>query len=75
MNYAEIVNQFPGAENQDQLDLPGGVIMYYNGIPTIKRKTMLAKENASGIMIWQIGGDAVGDKSLLKAIYDAAYDE
>jgi hypothetical protein len=47
--------------------------MYYNGIPTIKQKTALAKEKASGIMIWQILGDAPGPKSLLGAINEVAY--
>jgi len=47
--------------------------MYYNGIATIKRKTDLAKEKASGIMIWQLSGDALADKSLLKVIYEEAY--
>jgi len=69
MNFGDIVHQFPGAEKLDQLDLPGGAILYYNGIPTIRRKTILAKEQASGIMIWQISGDATADKSLLSAIY------
>jgi hypothetical protein len=49
-----------------------GKIMYYNGIPTMKQKTLLAKEKASGIMIWQLGGDARGSKSLLKVIYKTA---
>jgi chitinase len=56
----------------DQWDLPGGQIIYYNGIPTIKQKTDLAKQEASGIMIWQLLGDAPGDKSLLNAIYQRA---
>jgi GH18 family chitinase len=56
----------------DQWDLPGGRIIYYNGIPTIKQKTQLAKKEASGIMIWQLLGDASGDKSLLNAVYEEA---
>ena len=68
MNYAEIVSQFPEAESADQLDMPGGKLLYYNGIPTIKMKTILAKKEASGIMIWQLSGDAAGSKSLLQAI-------
>ena len=68
MNYGEIVTEFPGAESGDQLDMPGGKVLYYNGIPTIKRKTKLAKEEASGIMIWQLSGDAPDSKSLLQAI-------
>jgi GH18 family chitinase len=68
MNYGEIVSQFPGAESTDQLAMPGGKTLYYNGIPTIKMKTNLAIKEASGIMIWQLSGDAPGAKSLLQAI-------
>jgi chitinase len=70
MNYGEIVSQFPGAESADQLDMPGGRTLYYNGIPTIKMKTILAIKEASGIMIWQLSGDAPDAKSLLQAIYE-----
>ena len=73
MPYSQIVLTFPGSELADQWDMAGGKVMYYNGIPTMKRKTALAKEKASGIMIWQILGDASGDKSLLKAINDVGY--
>jgi hypothetical protein len=47
--------------------------MYYNGIPTMRQKTHLAMERAGGVMIWQLGGDARGSKSLLKVINDTAY--
>ena len=40
----------------------------YNGIPTMKSKTNLAFDQAGGIMIWQLGGDATGANSLLTAI-------
>jgi len=70
MNYGQIVKAFPGSENSDQLTMPDGKIMYYNGAETIRKKALLAKEKASGIMIWQILGDAPGDKSLLKVIND-----
>lgn len=72
MNYKEIVSTFKGAEKADEWKMPDGKILYYNGIPTIIRKTQLAKEKASGIMIWQVLGDAKGSKSLLKAINKAA---
>ena len=68
MNFGEIVTTFPGAELVDEWTMPDGKIIYYNGIPTMKQKVMLAREKASGIMIWQIQGDAEGDKSLLKLI-------
>jgi GH18 family chitinase len=72
MNYNQIVSTFRGAESTDQWLMSDGMIMYYNGIPTITKKTELAKEKASGIMIWQVKGDARGSKSLLKAINKSA---
>lgn len=71
MSYKQIVEKFPGAEKADEWKMSDGKTLYYNGIPTIRQKTLLAKEKASGIMIWQIRGDASGSKSLLKAIYKA----
>jgi hypothetical protein len=53
----------------DEWLLPDGKIIYYNGIPTMKQKTNLANEFASGIMIWQVLGDAKGKKSLLRTIH------
>ncbi|HEY1009582.1 MAG: glycosyl hydrolase family 18 protein [Daejeonella sp.] len=73
MNYGQIVKNFPGSENSDQVTMPGGQTMYYNGIETMKKKVQLAKEKASGIMIWQILGDAPGDQSLLKLINEVGY--
>ncbi len=68
MDFGEIVTSFPGSELVDEWKMPDGKIIYYNGIPTMKQKVALAREKASGIMIWQIQGDAYGDKSLLKVI-------
>ena len=62
MSYKQIVTTFKGAEKVDEWKMPDGKILYYNGIPTMKQKTLLAKEKASGIMIWQIRGDASGAK-------------
>ena len=73
MTFAEILAAFPGSENADEWAMPGGATIYYNGFATIKKKIGLAKEKASGIMIWQIQGDAPGEKSLLKLIHDEAY--
>lgn len=72
MNFGEIVSTFPGAESADEWEMPDGYTMYYNGIPTIKRKTELASEKASGIMIWQVLGDAPAPYSLLQAINEVA---
>ncbi|MDA6070141.1 glycosyl hydrolase family 18 protein [Flavobacterium sp. AC] len=64
ISYANIVAQYPGAENLDQV----GNTIYYNGIPTIKQKTTFAIQNAGGVMIWELSQDAVGAKSLLTAV-------
>lgn len=72
LNFAEIVSCFRGSEQVDEWKRDDGKIIYYNGIPTIRKKTELAKEKAGGIMIWEVRGDARGSKSLLRAI-DKAY--
>jgi len=69
MTYGAIVKEYKGSEDVDEWKRPDGKILYYNGIPTIVRKTQLARQHASGIMIWQVRGDAPGKKSLLKAIH------
>lgn len=68
MNYGEIMFAYPDAADLDSLDLPGGATLYFNGSETIRRKTALAKNKASGIMIWQLSGDAKDEKSLLNFI-------
>ncbi len=73
MNYDEITATFPGSEWGDEWKMDGGYTLYYNGIPTIIKKTVLAKEEATGIMIWQLLGDTEDEKSLLKIINKVAY--
>ena len=71
MIYRDIVAQYAGAENQDVIHAPGGVNIYYNGIPTVARKVKLAKSlGAAGVMIWELNQDTDDGKSLLKAIND-----
>jgi chitinase len=73
MTYKDVVSTYAGAEWVDHWHLPNGYIMYYNGIPTIKNKTKLAKKEAAGIMIWELLYDIpTGKKSLLNAINEAA---
>jgi hypothetical protein len=38
----------------------------------MRKKTLLARQKASGIMIWQVLGDSKGKKSLLKTIQKAS---
>jgi GH18 family chitinase len=63
INYRDIVKIDPKYAYQDEFQST-----YYDGIPTIVKKTQLARQSFGGIMIWQIGGDAKGDLSLLRAI-------
>lgn len=65
MSYSKIINTYAGAEKKDELTLEDGGMLYYNGIPSIKRKTALALEEAGGVMVWQLAQDTVGKKSLL----------
>ena len=42
---------------------------YYNGIPMISQKTVLAKKSSlGGVMIWELACDTHGDLSLLRAL-------
>lgn len=44
--------------------------IYYNGQPTVKKKAILAKQIANGIMVWEKWQDAMDANSLLKAACD-----
>jgi chitinase len=68
MDYREVTKQFKKADAKDEVTLADGRVLYYNGGPTIIRKARLAKEKVSGVMIWQLMGDAEGKKSLVRAI-------
>jgi hypothetical protein len=65
-DFKNIVQQYPGAENADEV----ADTVYYNGFPSIIKKTKYALQNTSGIMIWELTEDASGDKSLLSLIYN-----
>ncbi|HRN32940.1 MAG TPA: glycosyl hydrolase family 18 protein [Saprospiraceae bacterium] len=52
--------------------------IFYNSIPTIIEKTKLARERCGGVMLWEIGQDAIGDKgdySLLHFVHTTALTE
>lgn len=63
--YKAIIAQDRSAAQRDNIG-----DLYYNGIPTIQKKTRLAHEKGGGIMMWQLAGDTHDETSLLKAIYD-----
>lgn len=69
--FASIVATYPGAEQQDEWKVEGKGTIYYNGIPTLRKKIKLAKSRkAGGIMIWQLIGDGTDTRSLLKVIHE-----
>ena len=74
VTYAEIVKADPQAAGMDSIMCKGKRI-FYNGIPTIKAKTRMAKRYASGIMFWKLENDASGEMSLVRAIHEAAISE
>lgn len=52
-------------------------LTFYNSIPTIVRKTQYARENCGGVMLWELGQDAlgeIGDYSLLHFVYSTMLD-
>ena len=68
MSFKDIVKTFPSAENKDEIKPDSGGAIYYNGLPTIRNKTLLAMQKAGGVMIWQILQDDDGGYSLLDEI-------
>lgn len=64
VSYREIVEADPSYAYQDVVESK-----YYNGIPTIVKKTELAKKKVGGVMIWEISYDAPGELSLLRAVH------
>lgn len=67
-DYANIVSKFSGSENHDEYAIAKGDTLYYNGIPTISKKTKLAMQSAGGVMIWELMYDTDDENSLLNAI-------
>ncbi len=71
----EIVRDFPESAAMDEIRLPGSRgTVYFNGKETVRAKAVLARGSARGIMFWQIGQDARGPDSLIKAGAEALRD-
>lgn len=69
MHYKDIVANFAGAQNNDEVTMSTGAKIYYNGLPTITQKVNFAKNNkAGGVMIWELRQDSGGEHSLLRKI-------
>lgn len=64
VNYGDIVAANPAYAHTDQVGK-----LYYNGIKTVVAKTELAKREAGGVMLWELGKDAHNEYSLLRTAY------
>lgn len=69
--YRKIVGSDAAAANTEFSRYLGSDVGY-NGLPTMRKKTTLAMERASGVMVWTINDDAVDANSLLSAIRETA---
>ncbi|MBB5033360.1 glycosyl hydrolase family 18 protein [Prosthecobacter vanneervenii] len=64
--YADLVQAYPEAATADQI----GDTIWFNGIPTMKTKARLVREQGlGGMMIWSLNSDAAGADSLLSAMH------
>lgn len=68
MSFSDIIKQYPGSADKDEVTVAAGGTMYYNGTTTIKNKAALALQKAGGIMVWQLLQDDAGANSLLNII-------
>jgi len=73
LSYNDILLQGGNPQSDSAIVTSGGFsnyTIYYNGLATVKKKAMLAKQTANGIMIWEKSHDNHGSNSLLKAVCD-----
>ena len=63
LSYRDLIKEDPSNAYRDSVDLK-----YFNGLPTVIRKTELAKKELGGVMIWEISQDTIGPVSLLRGI-------
>lgn len=64
MTYREIYEKYGPKPEDDEVQA-----MFFNGVNMIHRKTRHAVDSGlGGVMIWELGQDAVGEASLLKVI-------
>ncbi len=73
LGYKDILSRGGSAASDSAVVTNGGFTnytVYYNGQPTVKKKTILAKQTANGVMMWEKWFDAMDGNSLLKAACD-----
>lgn len=74
-SYREIVNADVENAKKDQTIYEETTI-YYNGLATMREKTIWAYDNLSGIMIWEVLQDTTEEEtSLLEKIYQTAKEQ
>ena len=67
--YKRILDLYPEAYRSDEITVPEGGTIYYNGEETISRKVRFAfEQGAGGVMVWHLTGDHTEERSLLKHI-------
>ncbi|MGM7719838.1 glycosyl hydrolase family 18 protein [Metabacillus sp. Hm71] len=70
VSYDTIINHDPANAERDRINL-NGTTYHYNGETTMIKKTKLALDNGfGGMMLWELGHDAKGKRSLTNAIFD-----
>ena len=73
LTYKSILAQGGSPQSDSAIVSAGGFTnytIYYNGQPTVKKKAILAKQIANGVMMWEKWQDAADSTSLLKAACD-----
>jgi chitinase len=65
--YRDLVEDDASAPEADEIEYLTSVVNY-NGMETMRRKTALAMERASGIMFWKLDDDTTDETSLLRVI-------
>ncbi|MGM0878666.1 MAG: glycosyl hydrolase family 18 protein [Bacillota bacterium] len=70
VSYAAIINSDPANAERDIVNM-NGTTYHYNGVNTIQKKTKLAIDHGfGGMMLWELGHDADGKRSLTGAIFE-----
>lgn len=72
--YKDILSRGGSPESDSAIvtttNFPNGYTIYYNGQPTVKKKAIIAKQQANGVMVWEKWHDSHDGTSLLKAACD-----
>jgi chitinase len=73
LTYKDILSKGGSSQSDSAVVTSGGFsnyTIYYNGQSTVKKKAILAKQIANGVMVWEKWQDATDANSLLKAVCD-----